>query len=224
MGDLNIKEFDSFFNHVDISSKIIEEQIVDFKLTFSSVRNQFVEWKLRLPTFLDSFYRFIYKNKRIPTQEEFWVAYQEDNVTFFTSNNFDNEIMIAIKARVYRTHPSFVRDIHFTCYVRERINGNVVYNRKLDVNHGIDMLIEYKEKLFGVNLYTATKISVGTRGDKQNRHEKHDNVNSIELPIEFKGSNICGDFFLYGEKEYNKLINELDSVVLQDTYELGHQL
>jgi hypothetical protein len=151
MGDLNIKEFDSFFNHVDISSKIIEEQIVDFKLTFSSVRNQFVEWKLRLPTFLDSFYRFIYKNKRIPTQEEFWVAYQEDNVTFFTSNNFDNEIMIAIKARVYRTHPSFVRDIHSKAILNTDKRGLEEYLVKKEISKKQSLEIqETKQRLTAI--------------------------------------------------------------------------
>jgi hypothetical protein len=212
MGYLDIKNFDSIFNHVDVNSKKIEEQIINFKLVFSSVRNQIVEWKMRLPTFLDSFYRFLYKNSRIPTQEEFWFSYQQDNKKYFSSNNFDDETMLGIKARLYRTYPSFVRDIHFICYVREKIEGNVIYNRKLDVNHGIDMLIEHKNKLFGVNLYTATKISVGVRNNKQNRHEKHENVEYIELPIEFKGSHPCGDFFLYGEKEYHLLINELNTI------------
>ena len=36
-----------------------------------------------------------------------------------------------------------------------------------------------------------------------------ENVKYVEMPMEFKGSVEAGDFFLYGEKEYNELYNTL---------------
>ena len=36
-----------------------------------------------------------------------------------------------------------------------------------------------------------------------------DNINYINLPVHFKGSYVCGKFFLYKEDEYGKLLNQL---------------
>jgi hypothetical protein len=179
---------------------------------------------MRFPTFLTSFYRYVYKNKTIPTQNEFWECYLKDNKKFLAEHNFNDEIILALKARIYRTYPSLVRDIHFTCYVKENLSGDVIYNRKLDVNDGIDMLIKYQNKMFAVNLFTATTRSYMGREKKKNRHIIYENIHYLELPVDLKGTYTCGQFFLYKETEYNKLISELDSVVYQGTYEPGPQL
>jgi hypothetical protein len=92
------------------------------------------------------------------------------------------------------------------------------------VNDGIDMLIGYNNKMFAINLFTATTRSFLGREKRENRHKVYENIHYLELPVDFRGSFTCGQFFLYKEVEYNKLINELDSVVNQGTYELGHQL
>jgi hypothetical protein len=212
MNLLKTNELESIFNHVDITSNLIEQTIKDYTLEFSPIKNDFVEWKMKFPTFLTSFYKYVYKEKTIPTQDQFWSSYLIDNIKFFDKKNFSEDIILALKARVYRTYPSLVRDIHFTCYVKENINGDVIYNTKLDVEDGIDMLISYNDKHYAINLFTATKRSFKSREKKEKRHKKYDNLIYIELPVEFKGSYICGDFFLYKENEYKKLINELGFV------------
>jgi len=215
--------YESFFDYVDMTSEIIEEQISRYNLIFSPIKNPIVEWKIKFPIFLDSFYRYIYTEKRLPNQNEFWEKYLKYNRKFFKQYNFDEKIMVGLKARIFRAYPSLVRDIHFICFVKEKIQGDVIYNRKLDTYDGIDMLIDYKNKLFGVSLFTNTPRSVSTRKKKNEIHLKYENVTYIDLPVDLKNNNLCGDFYLYGENEYDKLISELDSAVLQDTYELGRQ-
>ena len=59
--------------------------------------------------------------------------------------------------------------------------------------------------MYGVNLYTDTKRAYDGRRHKTNRHEKFDNVKYIEFPVTFTERNKVGDYFLYGEEEYNNL-------------------
>lgn len=44
---------------------------------------------------------------------------------------------------------------------------------------------------------------------KEHRQTLFDNVQYVDKYMEFKGSVEAGDFFLYGEKEYNELYNTL---------------
>ena len=65
------------------------------------------------------------------------------------------------------------------------------------------------QQYFAINLFTKTKRAFQGRSKKVNRHTKFDNVEYVELPVEFKGSYECGVFFLYRKKEYKELLNIL---------------
>jgi hypothetical protein len=119
--------------------------------------------------------------------------------------------MEGLQARVYRTYPSLIRDLHFCLFMKEkallRSNAIVIYNIDLDIEEGIDILLEFKDKLYGINLYTNTSRAIHARTLKSKRHNPFQNVNYVELPVPFKGSKEVGQFFLYGERELNGLRN-----------------
>jgi hypothetical protein len=209
---LIIEEYKNIFDYVDLDVETIENKIQNYELNFSNIKNDIVEWKMKFPMFLNSFYKKIYQSNTIPTQTEFWADYLMDNLPFFEKNKYGEDIMNALKARAFRTYPSLVRDLHFMHYVKENINeSKVIYNRKLDINEGIDLLIVRDNLNYGINLFTATSRSFEGRSKKENRHKKYDNINYINLPVHFKGSYVCGKFFLYKEDEYGNLLNELDN-------------
>jgi hypothetical protein len=89
--------------------------------------------------------------------------------------------------------------------------SKVIYNRKLDINEGIDLLIIKNDLNYAINLFTATSRSFQGREKKEKRHKAYNNINYINLPVHFKGSYVCGKFFLYKEDEYGNLLNELDN-------------
>jgi hypothetical protein len=208
----NAKDYPSFLAHLSLKSDEICEIIEKYPLEFPQVRNATVEWGMTFPMFLYPFYKFIYQIKKIPTQKEFCDYYLSENKEFFDTNNFTAEITEGLKARLYRTYPSLIRDLHFSAYVKENFDtAEIIYNRKLDVEEGIDLLIIYDGKYWGINLYTDTKRAHDGREKKENRHTKFDNVIYVELPVEFKGSVKCGQFFLYGEKEYKQILKTINN-------------
>lgn len=208
---MNNLEFENLLEKINLTSTQIEEIIFNYKLDFLNYRNYEVENKIKFPMFLECFYDNLLKNKTILNQDEFAMHYARLNLEWFKNQNFSNDILSGLKARIFRTYPSLIRDLHFCLSLKEKNQyENVLYNIKLDVSHGIDVLIKKENKLFGVNLYTDTKNACDFRINKYKRHSVLPNIFYIELPVNFHGSKKCGDFFLYGEREMNLLSKIID--------------
>ena len=210
MHTFDISSYPNLLPQIQLTSDGIKQIISDFSLIFYPERNSEVEWRIKLPMFVDAFYNYIVLNQSIPSQEVSYKYYLDFNKSFFEELN-RSDLDSGIKARYYRTYPSLVRDVFFNKYIEERIGTKciVVYNMKLDIEEGIDLMIITKKNNYGICFFTKTKRGYNGRRAKVNRHTLFDNVEYIEMPMDFKGSVKAGDFFLYGEKEYNKLYNIL---------------
>ena len=99
-----------------------------------------------------------------------------------------------------------VRDLHFNLYAKENIReALVIYNRKLDVEEGIDQLIQFNNVFYGVSFFTDTRRAYTGNGKKISRHSPFEDVKYIEFPVNFEGTVKCGSFFLYGKTELNQI-------------------
>lgn len=213
MAILDISKYSNHLDFFKISSKEIEKQIISFKLTFLKTRNEQVEWQMQFPIFLDSFYKYIYNKKKLPSQNEFFNYYLVDNKNWFSSNTITTEVLVGLKARIFRTYPSLIRDLHFSKLLTEKIKDyTIIYNKNLDVKEGIDLLLNVNKINIAVNLYTQTNRAFVGRNKKENRHILYENVYYIELPVEFNGSVIIGDFFLYGDREIFELEAQIKKI------------
>jgi len=206
-------------NHLDyinLSSRQVEQQVKGYSLVFLKDRNNVVEWGMKLPMFVPSFYKYVTKNSYIPSQEEFYGRYVNDNKEWFEKRDDSESILKGIKARAYRSYPSIVRDIHFALVVKERSGfDSVIYNYDTDIKDGIDLVIRNKgyslsanshvTKTYAVNLFTKTERAYMGRENKGSRHKKIPNVEYIDMPVSFKGSKRCGYFYLYHDRELNML-------------------
>ena len=202
--------YPNLLQQINISSRDIQTVVAKYKLEFSKEKNQEVEWGIKLPIFVDAFYNFITDNQRIPSQQEFFQHYLFYNHLFFSNLNRP-ELETGIKARVYRTYPSLIRDLHFNKYILEKLGNkcDVIYNIRLDVEEGIDLMIVTKKGNYGICFFTKTRRAYIGRKAKEYRHTLFHNVSYVEMPLDLKGSIKAGDFFLYGEHEYRNLYTTL---------------
>lgn len=206
----DISLYPNFLDHSELTSTDVCNSIKNYSLEFLQIRNNEAEWEIGFPIFLTPFYKYVYQNKRVIEQRQFYEYYMSENKDFFDKNKFSDDILNGLKARIYRTYPSLVRDLHFSAFLKENFkDATVIYNRKLDVEEGIDLLIVHDNNYWGINLYTNTRRAHIGRAKKETRHSKFENVTYVELPVDFKGSQQCGSFFLYGEKEYQEILNTL---------------
>jgi hypothetical protein len=198
-------KYDNLLGILQYDHKSVESWLSQYNLWFIRQINETVEKGMDLPMFVYAFYRYLYKQKCLPTQEQLYQEYIKHD--YFKGKNLSEDIMIGIKARLLRAYPSLVRDIHFAFYVKEK-NPNItaLYSMNLDVKEGIDLLLLKDSKYYGVNLYTDTPRGKEARSWKTKRHEPFYNVQYIEFPVKFEESHRCGKFNLYGETEYNKLM------------------
>jgi len=209
------EEYPNTLTSVALSSKAVEDRLKSMALTFSPIRRNDVEWEMRLPSFIDSFYSILISSQVVPTQEEFYRGYLLHNSEWFDKSALSEEQLEGIKARAFRAYPSLVRDFHFGKLLQEtHVFDSVWHNPLIDSQQGIDLVVTYKTKDFAVNLYTDTSRAKIGREKKKNRHEALD-ITSIEFPLKFEDNKKVGDLYLYQESdamELYKTIKQLTSL------------
>jgi len=189
-----------------LSSKEIEEQIKHYALKFIKVRNQRVEWETKFPMFVDTFNLMLRENNRVPSQDEFVERYFRDNAAQLT--NLTEQMKKGLEARLRRTYPSFVRDVHFGALLRER-GLDVSYDRDMDVCAGVDHIIKYSGLTFHIHCYVNTKIGRMGRKIKNRRHDFRGIHLNVEMDLGSDSAKVVGDFYLYSDKHVDYLIERM---------------
>jgi hypothetical protein len=207
----NPQEYPNLLQAILLTSEEIKNSVSTDKLIFLRERNKEVEWGIKLPMFVDAFYDYIVKTQTIPNQKDFFDYYLLYNKDFFMNLNRP-DLDSGITARVFRTYPSLVRDIYFNKYIEEQLGRKcqIIYNTRLDIEEGIDLMVITQRGNYGICFFTNTYRALTGRKAKEHRHIQFSNVKYVEMPLAFKGSVEAGDFFLYGEKEYNELYKTLN--------------
>ena len=204
-------DFPNQLGYLQLSAKDIVSQIVNYHLTFPQVRDKRVEWGIHFPPFINAFYNYVHQKRRIPTQEEYFQFYLKVNSDFFSDGRFDQTIYRGLQARLYRTYPSLVRDIHFNKLLESSNRGyEIVYNLDLDLAYDIDAMLIKDGQYWAACLYTQTRRGNFARAKKVYRHTRFLNVNYVEFPVELEDNRKVGEFFLYGEPEITELFSHIE--------------
>lgn len=211
----------------NLTSKQIESLIRDYDLVFTFNGRKFKDPEVehgRFPKMRTAFYELASNTNSIPTQSDFFSYYISSSVGLVSpeSENIQNFIskymgtpleedkMFALKSRIYRSYPSFIRELHVYAKLKD-INrfDEIIVNCELDLKHDIDVCVCHNSKYYGLVLFVDTSISNSWRTRKVNRHEKLDNVTYIEIPIKIKKRNNCGKFELYPDEIFNDIISKV---------------
>jgi hypothetical protein len=211
MNTLLLSNLNNELNNYNIEYLDIEKQIKSYSLKFIQIRNKQVEWGMKFPMFVPAFYLSMKDNNIvIPSQNSFWLYYLNLNKNWFNSRDLSAQVLNGLKARVYRTYPSLIRDLHFAKYLQNKISDSeIIYDMDLDIKDGIDLLVIKDNKINAINLFTDTRRAYKGRSKKVFRHKNYENVNYLELPVQFMGSNKVGEFFLYGNRELQQILREI---------------
>lgn len=176
-------------------------------------RNYHAEGKLPI-VFIPSFYRFVLREKRIPTQEEFFTEFYTDCLLAgFDYDRKPTDYRTGLKNRICsRTYPSVIRDIHFCKVLAEVLpekGYDVLYNTEIDVK-GIDVLIRERKtgELIGVCLFIDTrKSNEQIEGHKAYKRRHFKDVNFMEFPIQC--DNNSEGIWLYDKDAAKTLLKRL---------------
>lgn len=70
------EKYPNLLPKIRLSSQDIIDQISSYKLEFLQIHNNYVEWRLKLPPFISSFYDYILSFESIPKQSEAYRYYR----------------------------------------------------------------------------------------------------------------------------------------------------
>lgn len=198
-----------------LSPREIEDQIREYRLRFIDAVDSQIEWGTRLPMFIDTFNRLLQANGRVPSQDDFVKEYFEENSAALNSLISDPGQRIGLEARLRRTYPSFVRDVHLASLLRER-GLQVSRSREADVTKGVDHIIQYKGRTFYVHSYVGTRRGKLGRRIKNRRHEFRGIHLNLVLDLGAASAKRIGDFYLYSEMHVDSLIRDMKKSLKPD--------
>ena len=196
--------------------KIQKEISYDFnKLTQDLIKDEYGPWKnmtdkfkdkyfshdsflenAEIPKFSEVFYFMFFILERIPSPEEFYLAYLElyckvhqDNSTFHFLPQFEpktgergkklppkeNLYLNSLKCRITRAYPSFIREVGclFNLFEQNNIGANFKYNLNSDIHKDSDIVCVYEGNEISISLYNNTSSSLKKRLEKEQNAALH---------------------------------------------------
>lgn len=160
----------------------------------------------QFPPIALTFYSFVYEFDTVPSPDTLVGLYLAQECFREVSDdcyevNYGNEKKIVSKegliARILRTYPSVVRDLHFYLMaVESQLFEAVWYSFEDDFRNGIDIKVKHNHKWYNIALMQRTRRSIFFRNKKKYRHNGK-NVDVINVELDHRKSNRCGDYNLY---------------------------
>lgn len=202
-----------------LTSSDIENQVLNFNYSGEKlVKDELVE-KSKIPPFITIFYKYIFENNSIPTEDLFFDYYINSYYNSIEDiskcilkqhlqKNYSSLIFNknGIKARLLRSYPSLIRDFHFYLMCSEsKLFEKVVYSLNTDYFDGYDLIINYNNFKFAVSLYIETNRGNYYKYKKQYRHE-YNRYKEIILKINKNECKQIGRFYFYTNDHVHKLL------------------
>ena len=204
---------------INLTASDIEEQLKEINYTGQGRANSQTTENLRFPPFALAFYNLLFRNQRIPEEQELIRFYSE---CFFSRNKagetfcrFEGRTfkvdLESFKGRLLRTYPSLIRDYHFFLKCNEsNYFDRVAYSLKKDYFEGIDITVFSGKIEKHVSLHTKTRRGNSYKNKKYGRHD-YSSKNEIVLELDFKKeSKKVSDFYLYPDQAVNELIQKVE--------------
>jgi len=219
INDISIKDGKWVVERSDLLNLTdIEKQISELKYSgIGLTKDELIE-QTKFPPFMQVFYYLVYQLRSIPDEQRFFSEYikwidadiQNEEIFKFKGQEFN---LSGLKARLLRTYPSLIRDIHFYYFLLEKSNfEKITYSLKNDYWYGIDIRVTRDDLDFCISLLIDTPRSRFFKEKKEKRHD-YTKIKEIILDVNFYELNKIGDFYLLGRKQLEDLNQKIDGLM-----------
>lgn len=207
---LDFKTIKNHLPHINLTSKQIEKQANKLNVSFLKNNSNKIENGIHLPSFVNFFLRLVKHRKRLPTQKEF-AQYYIHYLDVSVKNKIKNkDELMALKARLYRVYPSIVRELHIIKKISEEPYWDqVIYNEKIDLKYGYDLLIAFSGIKFGLKIFINTKRSNYYLNKKKNRSKDTSGIVTINIPFNFPKKSVPGKLYLYSNEDFKNFLVQI---------------
>lgn len=216
---INVEIYNNHIRQVkefNLTCLLIEDKLKQIKYKGEGLIKDDAVEAFRLPPIALTFYSLIYEMGNVPTDDLLIEEYLKQEYFNYVSGDkievcYNSEptvlSMEGIIARIQRTYPSLIRDLHFYLLLLESNRFEAVRYSFLDDYAGkVDIRVKYNDIWHNVGLMLGTKRSFWYKIKKQFRHK---NVDVIYLELFNEDAKLCGDFKLFTEKHIDVLLNKI---------------
>lgn len=204
---------------LELSSDVLESTIKGYPYEGEGkIKDPAVE-NAELPPIAIVFYSLAFDKGYIPNTSDLVNAYLKQDYFLKEGNtvitNYNGKVISVnyegLKARVLRTYPSIVRDLHFYLLAVESGYFQAVrYSFIDDFQKGVDIKVQFNNRWYSVALMQNTARSIFFRNRKYSRHSDRGDIVNIEL--DRRNCKLCGDYFLYTKKHIDDLVTQLNGI------------
>lgn len=197
---------------LDCSASKLEKQIEDLHTTSEgALRDKEVE-NAKFPPFVQVFYFKFFQQLILPSEDQLiyeyykWLGINSKAEWFeWEHQTFSRK---GLEARIKRTYPSLLRDIHFLFLLKEsEIFEDVNYSMKKDYYNGLDLSLKYRGKLYHASVFIDTMRGSHYKNRKRYRHDYQD-VCEVELAVAFDSLTLVGNIYLLN-RDHIALLKDL---------------
>ena len=172
----------------------------------------------QLPPIALVFYDYLYNNDLPPSPKTLINDYLKQPCFSFlsleqVSVSYGPETRVmsreGLEARILRTYPSLLRDLHFYLMcVESGLFEGVWYSLDDDFKKGVDIKVLYNRKWFNIALLQNTRRSIFFRDKKRSRHNGS-NADVIYVELDQQDSKKCGDYYLFTKDHVKKVYKSI---------------
>lgn len=197
----------------NLSLKELEDQIKKLEFQASKDFKSKVTENAKLPPFIQSFFYLFFSNLKIPTEKEFvdtylkWAGIINGDKVIIENKTYP---LAGIKARMNRTYPSIIRDLHFLYLLENsKLFDEVDYSMERDYLNGLDLKINYKKQTYYVSLLIDTNRANYFKKKKIERHD-YSVINEIVFNVSFDSLSRIGNIYLLNQKHIKLLLERIN--------------
>lgn len=150
-------------------------------------------------------YRFCQESKLHPHQytlkDKYLILGYGDKLLFTVES---------LAGRICRAYNSFNREVELAFRLIQEQDLSVRYSFKEDYFNGIDLGIVYNNTICGIACYQNNPRTEAFKVLKETtRRNNYDSSKMIPMKIDKNNYNICGDIWIFSEKEYQELLQQI---------------
>ena len=189
---------------IDISLNKFEKELKYIETPDTTSRAELTE-RNGFPYINETLMELLIENQKVPSPFDVFVRYLHNNEgDYNVKEALGRGFKRQLRDRVYRAYYSLIREIHFAMMLSD-LDLKVVYSTEIDLDKGIDVLIDNQGITYGLHLFLDSKRSIQHRQRK--KRSEYDVDVSIEVP--FTSGRAVGGFDLYTTEYIVDVLEEI---------------
>jgi len=202
-------QFDVFYQCTGGSSsknwKLENAKLIPFSFLYYYLF--IIEQKIPTPQKMLCEYMYHFCKETTPHSHKYML--KDEYIELGYGNNLSFSIE-ALAGRICRAYNSFNREVELAFRLMQENELSVRYSFKEDYFNGIDLGVVHNNSIYGLACYQNNPRTEAFKVLKETtRRNNYDSSKMIPMKIDNHNHNVCGDIWIFSDKEYQELLQQI---------------